>query len=127
MINPEKQALLTAEEELSQMQAGLHATPGNDPAFSLSVLRLQKRIAKKEAEITALKEKALAVGALSADDAQESRGKRKNRANDQLCGSECADDHITFAGVRAPSNVVASAGCSSTVDEELARLALNKD
>ena len=108
------------------MQAALQAMPADNPDFSPSLLRLQKRIKKKEDEVTTLGEKALAVGALSAEDAQGARSKLE-KANGQLCGNGCVDDQVSFAGVQAPSSVVASGGCSSTVNEELANLALDDD
>jgi hypothetical protein len=56
MIDPKKQALLDAQEELYQMHTALLNTPKDRPELVQSLDRLQKRIEKKETEINKLEE-----------------------------------------------------------------------
>lgn len=56
IIDPKKQALLDAHEELYQLQTAFDDTPKDKPELVQSLARLQKRIEKKEAEIKNLEE-----------------------------------------------------------------------
>ncbi|KAK3217325.1 hypothetical protein GRF29_1g2742057 [Pseudopithomyces chartarum] len=56
IIDPKKQALLDAQEELYRMHTALLNTPKDRPELVQSLARLQKRIEKKEAEINKLEE-----------------------------------------------------------------------
>jgi hypothetical protein len=126
MLNPEKKAVLTAQDELSQLEAAFLATQQDNPDLTPGLLRLLSRIKKKEAELKDLEEKALAAGALGPGAAQELRDKWK-QVNEEEWTEKKPGTPIPFAGVQADSNMVASAGCLSTVEEELAKLELEDD
>ncbi|KAL1612106.1 hypothetical protein SLS60_000329 [Paraconiothyrium brasiliense] len=128
MLNPEKKAVLVAQEELSQLEVAFNAVRQDDPDLAPGLLRLRNRIKKKDAELRDLEEKALATGALGAGAAQDVRDNWKHH---QMKGEEWTEKKpgppIPFAGVQADSSVVASAGCLDTVEEELAKLELEED
>jgi len=124
MLNPEKKAVIAAQEELSQLQVAFQATPQDKPELASGLLRLRNLIKKKDAELRDLEEKALAVGALGAGAVQDLRDKWEQTTNGEKWTEKKAGEPIPFAGVQADSNVVASAGCPNTVEEELAKLEL---
>lgn len=127
MLNREKQAVLAAQEELRALQIAFAVTPKDNPKLASSLLRLQKRIEKKNAEIKDLEEEALAAGALSAGAAKEVRKEWENKTNEEESAEKVPGKQIDFAGVKADSNLVAGAGCLNTVKEELAKLDLDED
>ncbi|KAF1964716.1 hypothetical protein BU23DRAFT_547122 [Bimuria novae-zelandiae CBS 107.79] len=127
MLNPEKQVLLVAQEELRQLHAAFLATPQGDPEFGPALTRLEKLIKNKDAEIKELEEKAVAKGALGADAEQELRDNWKHKMNGEKWTEKVPGKNIPFAGVMADSNIVASAGCLDTTKEELAKLDLEDD
>ncbi|KAJ4357355.1 uncharacterized protein N0V89_001930 [Didymosphaeria variabile] len=127
MLNPEKKAVLAAQEELSQLEAAFNAVPQDNPDLAPGLLRLRNRIKKKDAELRDLEEKALATGALGAGAAQHVRDGWKHQTNGEEWTEKKPGTPISFAGVQADSNVVASAGCLDTVEEELAKLELEED
>jgi hypothetical protein len=127
MLTSEKKAVLTAQEELSQLEAAFLATPQDNPDLTPGLLRLRSRIEKKDAELKDLEEKALVAGALDPGAAQELRDKWNHQANGEEWTEKKPGTPIPFAGVQADSNMVASAGCLNTVEEELAKLELEED
>ncbi|KAF2440256.1 hypothetical protein P171DRAFT_435086 [Karstenula rhodostoma CBS 690.94] len=126
MLNPEKQQVLAAQAELTRLEAAFHAIPQDKPDLLPGLVRLQKRIIKKDAELRELEERALAAGALGPGAAQDLRDKWKQQANEEWTEKKPGAP-IQFAGVQADSNLVASAGCLNTVEEELARLELEEE
>lgn len=127
MLNPEKKELLAAQEELAQLEAAFNAAPQDNPDLLAGLLRLRKRIIKKDAALRELEEKALAAGALGAGAAQDLRDKWKNQTSGEEWKEKKPGAPIPFAGVQADSNLVASAGCLDTVEEELAKLELEEE
>lgn len=127
MLNPEKQELLAAQEELRQLEMALSAIPDGNPDLEPGRQRLYKRIIIKQSKLRELEEKALAGGALGLGDAQNVRDKW-NVPTDGMEWKEMKQGvPVSFAGVQADSNIVASAGCVGTVEEELAKLELEED
>lgn len=115
------------QEELRQLQVALDAIPQDNPSLTSGVLRLRNLIKKKEARLKTLEEKAIAAGGLGAGSAQELRDTWGHAKDGEEWTEVKPGAPIPFAGVQADSNVVASAGCLKTVEEELAKLELEDD
>lgn len=126
MLNTEKQELLAAQEELRQLEAALNAIPDGNPDLEPGRQRLYKRIVIKQSKLRELEEKALAGGALGLGDAQDVRNKWSVPTDGEEWKEVKRGAPVSFAGVQADSDIVASAGCVGTVEEELAKLELEE-
>ncbi|KAL5425913.1 hypothetical protein PMIN05_011823 [Paraphaeosphaeria minitans] len=127
MLNPEKQELLAAQEELRRLEAAFNAVPEGNSDLGPGLERLHRRIATKQSALRELEERALAAGALGLGDAQDVRDKWSVSRDGVEWKEMKRGAPIPFAGVQADSNMVASAGCLGTVEEELARLELEEE
>ncbi|KAJ4286764.1 hypothetical protein N0V90_013016 [Kalmusia sp. IMI 367209] len=126
MLNPEQQAVLTTQAELDYLKTSYHATPHDDPELVPGLQRLQGLITSKEAELKELEKKALAGGALGAGAAPEVRDSWQNTDGEKWTEMK-PGPKIDFAGVKADGDMVKSAGCLETVEEELAKLDMEED
>lgn len=126
MLAPEKQELESAKIDLAAMKTALLATPQNDAELAEGRARLEKRVAKKEVEVSELTKKALASGAQGPGNAQELRKEWEDKSNGEKWTEKKPGYAIPFAGTTADSEVLKSAGCLETVEEELERLELEE-
>jgi hypothetical protein len=126
MLSPEQQTLTATKAALHNLKTALLATPFTSE-LEPGRQHLQSRIAKTEAKLASLEKKALSTGGLPEGAGMDSREEWENKTNGEKWMPPKTGKAVSFAGVQADSEVVKGAGCSGTVEEELARLGLSEN